>query len=141
MDKQFILPDGTDVNVVLYDRRKSFTQMEHFAGHFLDVPEVEIGFFLHDHVIFVFVNNFVSSLNGLTITNEICDNKRQFTLYQKDKPIYKKNYDRAKGYDNNPFYSTDEEDVDDLLWFTNVLTIQERTCVIKKTCSLAKGKA
>ena len=144
MEKTFKLPDGSIVKASLREKAEFKDPSKTYAGTILKASKAELGFFVSNREIYVFVNEEVFRLEDLSITNTLQDKKfltrekRLFRILKSSREVLQEEYPASKEYDVNPFWPTEEEDVDDLLWFTQVLNRHERRLVMLETCTEAE---
>ena len=135
MKKKFTLPTGQKIKAFLHKAASPYKKGQKLSGHYLKVDKTSIGFFKVDLAIYVFLDCSVYPLSTLSILNTMIDDTRVFTISSGSEILLEKKYKAERNFDINPFWPTDEEDVDNLLWFYNVLTNTDRIEVIKETCS------
>lgn len=61
--------------------------------------------------------------------------ERYFTVWRGNELIYDKTYPRKPDTDGNPFWPSDEEDEDILLWVHNIASSRERQQMLLTKCS------
>ena len=140
MKMRFTLPNGECVEANLFDHSSAAEwkkEME-WAGHVVNAESSKIGFFRYENEIHVFVDGLVDYLANFEISNQKNDKTRRFRIAYRGQSIIDISYEAEEHYDINPFWPTDEEDVDDLLWFDLVLESDSRRQVILETCQNAK---
>ena len=137
MEKLLKLPDGKIVKASLRRKADFNKPSGTYSGTVLNTSKIELGFFVSNRELFVFMNDEVFRLEDLTITNTLQDKKislsrpkRVFRISKGSRVLIQEEYPASKNYDVNPFWPTEEEDEDDLLWFTQVLSLHERRLVL-----------
>jgi hypothetical protein len=134
LKKEFTIKDGQIARVNL---RKCWTRYEKgrkYNGHCIKSGKELIGFFVFDRRIFVFINNNVFDVEDVKISNELIGENRTLTMAINGKILFERDYLAETGYDVNLTWTTEEEDVDDFLWISNVLNNIERREVMLKSC-------
>lgn len=135
MKKTFILANGQKVQTTLHNSEAPFSSFIKHTGHYIKTGSDSLGFFLFESKIYVFINEDVYDLSCLKIKNILLNGRREFILSLQSNTLFQKEYYAEKDYDINPFWPTEEEDVDVFLWFYNVLTNTERVEIIRETCA------
>lgn len=144
MEKTFKLPDGSIVKASLCEKAEFKDPSKTYAGTILKASKAELGFFVSNREIYVFVNEEVFRLEDMSITNTLQDKKlltrqkRVFRILKSSQIVIQEEYPASKEFDVNPFWPTEEEDVDDLLWFTQVLNRHERRLVLLENYRVAE---
>jgi hypothetical protein len=111
----------------------SIRNAEKFNGDFIETKNGTIGFFVFQGAFYVFIGKQAYETGpNLKITNERQGKERSLQVLDDGTLIFEHRYKAAKKWDENPFWPEDEEDVDHLLWFANVVTMPERRAVIKQ---------
>ena len=89
-----------------------------------------MGFFRVGAELYFFIDDLADLPAAFTLENKNEESKRRFTIKHSGSTVFERCYPAETDYDVNPFWPTEEEDVDPLLWLTNIMNSPERTEVI-----------
>ena len=132
--KKIFQVDGTSVSTKLRNHDEGYKKKDHgHTGHCFKVSESLVGFFKYKERLFCFVDDITGPKESFRFQNKTKDENRIFTVELNGEQILKSEYKREKDYDGNPFWPTDEEDVDPKLWSSLILNSPERTSIILET--------
>ena len=107
---------------------------EAYNGDFILTESGPIGFFSFNNLFFVLVNqNAYTPNEQLKVTNEITGDNRVLKITYCGHIIYEYQYKARTDWGINQFWPEEEEDVDHLLWFSNIVNNNERHAVIVET--------
>ncbi len=132
MEKTFII-NGIPVFAKLLDHDKSYRKNYKHTGHCFKVENSLVGFFKYNDRLYCFVDDTVGPKEQFHFQNRIEKENRFFSIELNGQQILKTEYPRKKNFDLNPFWPTDEEDVDPALWSSLILNSAERISIILET--------